>query len=194
MRIWETLERILRERESCIGSQNCTQKDRRRGEREQIEGVAAVYTRGNSEIVAMEEEKEEEEEEATRKQTAFELSIRSQEAGNQSQRASDGAATAPSLDFLPNIPSGSLLPLPSPCRSRHLLVLSTFRLSSNIHSVQEVSCFSQVFAKFREGLRTGSPSSSSPSSLRSLSCLLSLARSTHIHNKDPPPPRLLLSA
>ena len=153
-----------------------------------------MYTRGNSEIVAMEEEKEEEEEEeATRKQTAFELSIRSQEAGNQSQRASDGAATAPSLDFLPNIPSGSLLPLPSPCRSRHLLVLSTFRLSSNIHSVQEVSCFSQVFAKFREGLRTGSPSSPA-SSLRSLSCLLSLARSTHIHNKDPPPPRLLLSA
>ena len=74
-----------------------------------------MYTRGNSEIVAMEEEKEEEEEEeATRKQTAFELSIRSQEAGNQSQRASDGAATAPSLDFLPNIPSGSLLPLPLP--------------------------------------------------------------------------------
>lgn len=73
-----------------------------------------MYTRGNSEIVAMEEEKEEEEEEATRKQTAFELSIRSQEPGNQSQRASDGAATAPSLDFLPNIPSGSLLPLPLP--------------------------------------------------------------------------------
>ena len=73
-----------------------------------------MYTRGNSEIVAMEEEKEEEEEEATRKQTAFELSIRSQKAGNQSQRASDGAATAPSLDFLPNIPSGSLLPLPLP--------------------------------------------------------------------------------
>lgn len=69
-----------------------------------------MYTRGNSEIVAMEEEEEEEE----RKQTAFELSIRSQEPGNQSQRASDGAATAPSLDFLPNIPSGSLLSLPSP--------------------------------------------------------------------------------
>lgn len=116
-----------------------------------------------------------------RKQTAFELSIRSQEPGNQSQRASDGAATASRASTSCRTSPLALFSLPPPCRSRHLLVLSTFRLSSNIHSVQEVSCFSQVFAKFREGLRTGSPpsSSSSSSALRSLSCLLSLTQHTY---------------
>ena len=95
----------------------------------------------------------------------------------QQRRASTSCRTSPLALF-------SLSP--SPCRSRHLLVLSTFRLSSNIHSVQEVSCFSQVFAKFREGLRTGSPSSSLSSSLRSLFCLLSLtrARTQHTHTQQ----------